>query len=261
MRRSRPRSHPRGAVGRDDLVCGINPVRETLRAARESVRRLWTVRGVGAAEEIAALAGAAGIDVVITDQARLDDLTGGAHHQGIAAETAPFAYTPLGDVLARDARLLVALDGITDPQNLGAIIRSSEALGASAVVVPRDRAAPVTTAVVRAACGATAHLPIVQVVNLARSLGEMKARGFWIVALDLEGADGFSHLPALDRAVLLVGGEGGGLRRLVLESADFRVRIGMRGRVESLNAAVAAAIGVYEIGRTLFGSAGPPVRA
>ncbi len=150
-------------------------------------------------------------------------------------------------MLARGTPLVIALDGVTDPQNLGAIVRSAEVLGAGALIVPRDRSAPVTPTAIRAAAGATAHLPIVQVVNLTRALGEAKERGYWIVGLVTTGSSQFHDLPALDRAVLVVGSEDKGARPLVRETCDFLVRIPQRGRVESLNASVAAAIGIYAL--------------
>lgn len=261
-RRSRSRAtrdgEPRPERGaRDDLVCGLNPVRETLRAAPGSIRRVWTVRGGRGADEIAAAARASGIPLEVVEAAALDELSGGAHHQGVVAETAHFAYVPLEEVFARGAPLLVALDGINDPQNLGAIMRSAEVLGAGGLILPRDRAAPVTAAAIRASSGASAHLPVVQVVNLVRALGEAKEHGYWIVALDPEGPTAFAGLPALDRALLVVGGEGGGLRRLVAEAADFRVRIPVRGQVASLNASAAAAIGLHALVERVAGAGRP----
>ena len=232
-------------AARDDVVYGVNPVREILRAAPNTIRRVWAGRGVRAAEEIVVAARAAGLPVETAETAMLDELSGSAHHQGVVVETAPFAYAAVEDVLARGAAVLVALDGISDPQNLGAIMRSAEVLGAGGLLLPRDRAAPVTAAAIRASSGASAHLPVAQVVNLVRALEQAKEEGYWIVALDPEGASTFADLPALERALLLIGAEGGGLRRLVAETADFRVRIPVHGRVESLNASAAAAIGLH----------------
>jgi 23S rRNA (guanosine2251-2'-O)-methyltransferase len=188
----------------------------------------------------------------------LDRLSGGGHHQGIAARTRPFAYAELDDILDAGAGLLVALDGITDPQNLGAIVRSAEVLGAGGLILPRDRSAAVTPAVVRASAGATVHLPIAQVVNLVRALESAKERGYWTVGLALDGSSTFQQLPELDRALLVVGSEGKGARPLVLEACDFRVRIPQTGRVGSLNASVAAAIGLYAVGERLREGARKP---
>jgi len=161
--------------------------------------------------------------------------------------TRPFVYATFEQVLGSGAARLVALDGITDPHNLGAIIRSAEVLGAGGLILPLDRCAAVTASVIRASSGASAHLPIAQVVNLVRALGDAKQQGYWTIGLDPAGSSTFQELPSLDRALLVVGGEGAGLRPLVREACDFTVRIPGRGRVASLNAAVAAAIGLYAL--------------
>jgi 23S rRNA (guanosine2251-2'-O)-methyltransferase len=174
-------------------------------------------------------------------------LTAGGHHQGVAVRTRPFGYVTLADLLGRRSPLLVALDGVTDPQNLGSIIRSAEVLGAGGLVLPRDRSASVTPAAVRASAGASAHLPVAQVVNLARALEDLKRDGYWVVGLDVSGSMQFQELPPLERAVLVVGSEGQGARALTLRGCDFVVRLATSGRVESLNAAVAAGIGLYAL--------------
>lgn len=245
MRRHPSRRPP--AAAPTGLVFGANPVLETLRASPEAIARVWVVPGTQAAARVAAAAQALGIAVEEADRAALDRLTAGGHHQGVAARTHPFAYATLEDVLDREAALLVALDGITDPQNLGSIIRSAEVLGAGGLILPRDRSAPVTTAAIRASSGASAHLPIAQVVNLVRALGEAKQRGYWIVGLDPAGPSQFQELPPLERALLVVGAEGSGTRPLVQRACDFIVQIPGRGRVASLNAAVAAGIGLHAL--------------
>jgi 23S rRNA (guanosine2251-2'-O)-methyltransferase len=229
------------------IVFGANPVLEALAAAPESIRAVVIDARSEAGARAAERARALGIAVETADRNALDRLTGGGHHQGVAARTRPFAYAAFEDVLTRAAPLLVALDGVTDPQNLGSILRSAEVLGAGGVILPRDRAAAVTPAVIRAASGASAHLPVAQVVNLVRALEDAKRQGYWIVGLDVEGTSRFQQLPALERALLVVGGEGHGIRPLVRRGCDFSVAIPMRGRVASLNAAVATAIGLYAL--------------
>lgn len=225
---------------------GVHPVIELLRAAPTSIERLWIVAD-GDDARVRAEAARAGVAVETIDRVSLDRLTSGGHHQGVAVRTRPFAYAELEDVLAAGPPLLVALDGVTDPQNLGAIVRSAEVLGAGGVILPRDRSAPVTATAIRASAGATAHLPIAQVVNLTRALRDAKERGYWIVGLATDGSSTFQELPSLERALLVIGSEDRGARPLVLETCDFRVRIPQRGRVESLNASVAAAIGLYAL--------------
>ena len=220
---------------------------ELLRAAPSSVDAVLAIPSARAAQAVEQLARSMGIRVESSDTASLDRLTGGGHHQGVAARVRAFEYVPTEDVLAAGHPLLVALDGIMDPRNLGAIVRSAEVLGAGGILLPRDRSAPVTPAVVRAASGASLHLPIARVVNLVRALARAKELGYWVIGLDPLGPSGFQELPDLERAILVVGGEGKGTRPLVLGACDFRVRIPVRGRVTSLNASVAAAIGMYEL--------------
>ena len=237
---------PHAASPAPTIVYGANPVLELLAAAPESVEQLWVAAEADAAR-VRAAAAEAGITVEQADRPTLDRLSGGGHHQGVAVRTRPFAYAELEDILDAGAPLLIALDGITDPQNLGAIARSAEVLGAGGLVLPRDRSAAITPAVVRASAGATAHLPIAQVVNLVRALESAKGRGYWTVALTLDGSSTFQQLPELEHALLVIGSEGKGARPLVLEACDFRVRIPQAGRVGSLNASVAAAIGLYAL--------------
>jgi 23S rRNA (guanosine2251-2'-O)-methyltransferase len=239
------------AAGAHDVIFGLNPVLETLRASPRSVQRLYLVPALHGGDRVAAEARRHGIAIDVVDRAALDQMTGGGHHQGVALKTSPFTFTVIEDLLDAAPSLLVILDGITDPQNLGAIVRSAEVLGAGGVVVPKDRSVGVTPAVIRASSGAAIHLPIAQVVNLARTLDSLKERGYWIVGLAAEGKSKFQDLPSIDRAAVVIGGEGRGMRALVAKSCDFTVAIPVRGRVASLNAAAAAAIGLHEMAARL----------
>jgi len=248
------RRHPQRPPRRPDttaVVFGANPVLEALSAAPESVSAVVVAPGSDAAARVADRARALGVPIETADRSALERLTAGGHHQGVAARTRPFAYAALEDLLAHAKPLLIALDGVTDPHNLGSIIRSAEVLGAGGLILPRDRSAAVTPATMRVASGASAHLPVVQVVNLVRALEEAKRIGYWIVGLDPEGSSRFQELPALERAVLVVGSEGKGARPLVRRGCDFLVRIPVRGHVTSLNAAVAAGIGLYALAERL----------
>jgi 23S rRNA (guanosine2251-2'-O)-methyltransferase len=227
-----------------------------LRAAAGTLEKLYVVRGAQIAERILIDARAQGVPIETTDRDALDRMTGGGHHQGVAARTKQLEFVAIEDLLRARPALLVVLDGITDPQNLGAIVRSAEVLGAGGVVFPKDRNVGLTPTVVRASSGAAMHLGIAQVVNLARALEEVKKAGYWIVGLDADGTSGFQDLPAFERAAIVVGSEGKGIRPLVARTCDFLVSIPVRGRVTSLNAAAAAAIGIHELAtRTL--AAGP----
>lgn len=239
------------AAAASDVTFGLNPVLEVLRASPELVERLYLVPGLQSGDRLATEARRRGITVEVTDRVALDRMTTGGHHQGVAARTKPFAFQAIEDVLDAGPSLVVVLDGITDPQNLGAIVRSAEVLGAGGVVIPKDRSVGVTSTVIRASSGAAIHLPIAQIVNVVRALEILKERGYWIVGLAAEGTSQFQDLPALDRAAVVIGGEGRGMRPLVAKSCDFTVAIPVRGRVTSLNAAAAAAIGIHELAARL----------
>jgi 23S rRNA (guanosine2251-2'-O)-methyltransferase len=251
MRRHSPRPRRASRAPLGDVLFGINPIRELLSASPASVERLYVVPGVQAADRVAEAARAHQIAVEIADRSALDEMTGGGHHQGLAARTRPPACVAFDDVLRMAPRLLVVLDGIMDPQNLGAILRSAEVLGAGGVILPKHGSAGLTPAVVRASSGAALHLRVCEVVNVVRALEQLKEHGYWIVGLDGAGPSRFQDLPSLERAVLLIGSEGRGIRPLVTRACDFLVGIPVRGRVASLNAAAAAAIGLHELATRL----------
>ena len=232
------------------LLLGPRSVEEALRAdpRRLSVIYLSDER----AREFEPQARRAGVTCEIKSADELNALAGGLRHQGTIAIAGEYAYAELDDVLehAGPAPLLIALDQIADPHNFGAIVRSSVAFGADAVITLKDRAAPVTPVVVRASAGATERARIVRVTNLARTLDALRERGLSIVGLDASGASAFDALP-FDPAgrVLVIGSEGSGLRRLTRERCDTLARIELAAGFESLNASVAAAIALYESAR------------
>lgn len=244
----------------DRLVVGLHPVRELLRAGR-AVRTVTVAHGRSGSEvvdELLALAAEAEVPVERVDRETLDALAGEGGelvHQGVVARAPAFPYASLDQVLAAADRsgrppLLVALDGITDPHNLGSIARSAEAVGAHGLVVTERRAASVTPVAEKAAAGALAWLPVVRVTNLVRTLGELAPRPVWSLGLDADGEVevGESAL-ASEPVVLVVGAEGAGLARLTRESCDQLVTLPMRGRIASLNASVAAAVALYALDR------------
>jgi 23S rRNA (guanosine2251-2'-O)-methyltransferase len=208
----------------------------------------------GPLQEIVAGAHSRSIPVQRVDARRLDDLSRGLPHQGVAALAAAEALADLEDLLelARrrtEAPFLLVLDGVEDPQNLGAVIRTAEAAGAHGIVIPRRRAAGLTPAVARAAAGATAYLPVAGVGNLVQALERLKAAGVWVVGADAAARDRYDEAGLAPPIAIVLGGEGRGLHRLVRERCDRAVHIPLYGRVGSLNVSAAAAVLLYEVAR------------
>lgn len=240
-------------------VYGRWPVLEALRAGH--VERVYVARETRAApvlREIHEAARAASVPVQAVPRAELDKLLANRNHQGVAALQRQHAYATLDEITAiADAAaaagagpgLILVLDGVQDPGNVGSLLRSADGAGVHGVVVPLHRAAGITPAVVRASAGAAEHLAIARETNLTRTLEWLKHAGYWVVGLDQEGVLPYEGLDASRPLAVVVGGEGKGLTRLVRESCDVVVRLPMRGRIDSLNAAVAGAILLYEIGR------------
>ena len=237
------------------VVPGVHPVRELLRAGAPvaAVHLAAGREATDEVEEIRWLARDAGVTVNVVGRDELDRLADGVTHQGVVAVGPPYPYRDVAELLP-DAdgapSLLVALDEVTDPQNLGSIARTAEAVGADGVIVPGRRTVGVTPAAEKAAAGALAHLPVARVTNLVRTLAELGERQVWSVGLD---ADGDVAVPDCDLftepLVLVVGAEGRGLSRLTRERCDLLVSLPMRGRIASLNASVAAGVTLYEIRR------------
>jgi 23S rRNA (guanosine2251-2'-O)-methyltransferase len=256
----------------DELLFGRRPVLESLRAG-QSIQRLYIASGLERAralDEIRSRARHAGIPVAVLPRAEIDRLSDGGNHQGVVARTVRFRYTPLEEILAAGSPSLLFLDGVTDPHNVGALIRSAGAAGFDGVVLPTRRSSGVTPAVRRVAAGAAEVVPVARVANLARALEEAKSAGMWVVGLDEAGEADVWSSNLLDPPVALVlGAEGRGLSRNVADHCDGVVRIPMQGRIASLNVSVAGGIAMFEIARrrapsgTLHpagSTAGPPDR-
>lgn len=240
------------------LVYGLNPVREVMASSPGMIAVMYVARGLRAADALVADARRGGVAVEIAEADALDRMTAGGNHQGVVARTKPFEFRAIEDVIDASPRLVVVLDGVTDPQNVGAILRSGEVLGAGAMILPKDRSAAISPTVLRASSGAAVHLPVAQVVNVTRGLEQLKAAGYWIVGLDAAGTSRFQQLPSFERVAIVIGGEGKGIRPLVIKACDFLVAIPVRGRVASLNAAAAAAIGIHEVANRVFRAASEP---
>ena len=238
------------------FVYGVNPVLEALKAHPRDVVRVMLERGKEGrrsqgADRVAEAAAKAGVRVEDVPQGDLAHRSRSGVHQGVGAELAEFRYAELEDILARasGSALLLLLDGVTDPQNLGALIRSAHAFGANGVVVPKDRAAGVTPASFKAAAGALEHCPLARVTNLARALEQLKEQGIWTVALAAEGDKELGEVDLTVPTALVLGSEGSGVRPLVRKTCDHLARITIAGQVGSLNVAAAGAVALYEVAR------------
>ncbi|MGH4026506.1 MAG: 23S rRNA (guanosine(2251)-2'-O)-methyltransferase RlmB, partial [Pseudonocardiaceae bacterium] len=252
---ARNRRHPETEAG--ETVLGRNPVLECLRAAVPATA-LQVAVGIDADDRISEsvqLAADAGLAILEVPRADLDRLAGGALHQGVALQVPPYTYAHPDDVLAAAresgaAPLLVALDGVTDPRNLGAVVRSAAAFGAHGVLLPQRRSAGITAVAWRTSAGTAARLPVARVTNLTRTLKDCAAAGLMIVGLEAGGSMSLDSFPlATEPLVLVLGAEGRGLSRLVRETCDATVSIPMAGPVESLNASVAAGVVLAEVAR------------
>ncbi len=236
-----------------NVAYGMHTVRVLLTRSPARVRRVLIVSGRDAARhaEIRELAMRAGVQLSGADEATLDRMAAGGRHQGVVAEVVVRATDPetqLEEALdaAGDAPLLLVLDGVQDPHNLGACLRSADAAGVAAVIVPRDRAAGMTPVVRKVAAGAAETVPFIAVVNLARTLRELKDRGFWLVGTDDETGKSLYDADLKGPTAIVMGSEGLGLRRLTRECCDLLVSIPMAGAVESLNVSVAAGVVLFE---------------
>ncbi|MBL8952252.1 MAG: 23S rRNA (guanosine(2251)-2'-O)-methyltransferase RlmB [Myxococcaceae bacterium] len=239
-----------GAASSTRFVFGVNPALEALRARPQEIDRLFFAEGSlspSVAGEILSRAKDAGVRVDQVPRERLAAFAEGGVHQGIVLEMRDFAYAELED-LVKEPGIIVVLDSLQDPQNVGAIIRSANAFGAKGVVIAKDRAAAITGSVTKASAGATEHTQIARVTNLSRALEELKEKGWWTVAADPAG-EPLGTKPLEGNLAVVIGAEGPGVRQGVLAQCDFKVRIPMLGDVASLNASVSAGILLYEIVR------------
>ena len=245
--RREPREH-------HDTVAGRNAVVEALRAGIPA-KELVVATGVDIderLEESVRLAQKMGIGIREIERRQIENMTGIANHQGIALVAKPFQYSSQKEIFARakEPALFVAVDGVTDPRNIGAIARSAAAFGADGLLIPERRNAPLTASAWKASAGAAARLPIAQVTNLVRSMQDAKEFGCFIVGLDGDADTEVEAMEIADQPIyLVVGSEGRGLSRLVRENCDLLIKIPMSNTVESLNASVAMSIALYAVDR------------
>ncbi|MDP9053262.1 MAG: 23S rRNA (guanosine(2251)-2'-O)-methyltransferase RlmB [Acidobacteriota bacterium] len=227
------------------VLIGIHPVVEALRAKRP-LERILIARGAGGhrLQEVIELARSTGTPVRFEERGALDRLAGAKSHQGVLALGAEKKYAQMEDV-ARASELLVVLDGVEDPHNLGAIIRTAHAAGAGAVMIAERRAAGLTETVAKSAAGALEHLPVVRVVNISQTLRSLKDEGYFIYGLDERGETSYDTVDWPEKTVIVMGSEGKGLHDLVKKNCDALVRIPMAGKIASLNVSVATGIVLF----------------
>jgi len=239
--------------GATEYIGGRNPVLEALRSGR-TVDTIYLAAGLreSGVRELLRLARERGAVVQEVPRPKLDDLLGGANHQGVVARISPYAYWELDDLLARVGQggnppFLLLLDGIEDPHNLGAVLRTGDAVGVDGVIIPKRRSVGVTPTVVKVSTGAVEHVPVVRVNNMVRCIETLQGHGIWVVGSDAAAEQLYTEVDYDGPVALVIGGEGKGLSRLVREKVDFLVRLPMVGHVNSLNAAVAASVLMYEV--------------
>jgi 23S rRNA (guanosine2251-2'-O)-methyltransferase len=240
----------------DQIIYGINPVLEALKADRPWLNKIVIAEGRRGTplKSIQQLAREKGVPVQVRVKEVLTKLAGRENHQGVVGLLAGFPYSTFEDLLrisrSQPRRVcILILDSMEDPQNLGSLIRTGEACGVTGVILPRDRAAGVTPAVVKASAGAAVHIPVARVTNLVNALEDLKKEGFWIVGADSRAEKSLYEMRFDMNVGLVIGSEGRGIRPLVLKKCDFTVSIPMRGKISSLNAAVAGALILFEIMR------------
>ena len=235
----------------NDIIFGRNPVREALLSGRE-IDSLLVARGErqGSVRVIIEMCREKGVPVRDVAPIKLDSLCPGGSHQGVAAYVAAHEYSSVDDIFALAASrgeppLIVLCDGLSDPHNLGAVIRTCDAAGDHGVIIPKRRAAGLTWAVDKASAGALEYVPVARVTNLTSCISELKEKGVWVCAADMDGQP-MVKSDMTGPLAIVIGGEDGGISRLVRESCDFAVAIPMRGRINSLNASCACAVMLYE---------------
>ena len=228
-----------------EIIYGSRPVVEALESGRRKVFEVFDAVGD---LEVGKAANSRGVKPKRVSRRRVDELSGGGVHQGVAARVEPYPYSGLGEILAPPEPLVLVLDGVTDPRNLGAVLRVADGAGASGVIIPRDRATGVTAVAVKASAGASEHVRVARETNLRRAIEQMKEAGLWVYAAEAVGPP-YPRLDLTGPVGLVFGSEGRGVRRLVREACDGTVAIPMLGNVGSLNVSVAAAVLLYEVRR------------
>ncbi len=248
-----------------DILYGLHPVEEAVRAGSRRFDHVCLARDRADAklDRLAVLCREAGIRLRLEPRDHLTELAGTAAHQGVVAVVRPRALVDLEDLLApsQDPPLLLALDGVEDPQNFGALLRTADGAGVHGVVATERRAAPLSGVAAKAAAGAAEHVPMARVVNMTRSLEQVKSAGIWVLGLDERGATDYDRFDYTGPCALVLGREGAGLHELVKRTCDHLLRIPMAGAIASLNVSVAGAVVLFEAARQRRLAAAPAVAA
>lgn len=233
------------------ILAGRHAITEAIKAGR-GINRILIADGMhGGVRELRDLARAHDITVDIVSRAKLDAAAQGARHQGMLAYAAPVSYVPVEEIISAvrargEEPLLLLLDGIEDPHNLGALLRTADAAGVHGILLPRRHSVPLTETVARVSAGALEYVPVAHIGNVAQTMRALKEEGFWIAGADMAGSDTYDKANLTGALVLVIGSEGRGMSRLTRELCDFTVRLPMCGKINSLNASVAGAILMYE---------------
>ncbi|MDI3529889.1 MAG: rRNA (guanosine2251-2-O)-methyltransferase [Thermoanaerobacter sp.] len=235
-----------------NVILGRNPVIEAIKSGKEIEKIYVSKTAGGNISKIINFAKEAGIVVSTTDNDTLSELAGSRNHQGVVALSAVYKYFEVDDLLEyaeqkKEKPFLLILDEITDPHNLGAIIRSAEAFGVHGIIIPKRRAVGVNATVVKTSAGAVEHMRIAKVSNINNTIRDLKERGLWIVGTDVNAEKSFEELNYDFPVAFVIGNEGKGVSKLVLQNCDFVVKIPMKGKINSLNASVAASILIYQV--------------
>lgn len=237
-----------------EVLAGVNSIMEALKGRRR-IEKIYLQEGGRQGkriEDLLRFAQKKGIYVQYVAKQKLDQMYPLSNHQGVIAKVESYEYAEIGEVLEIAALrgqspLLLILDGIEDPQNLGSIIRTAECAGVHGIVIPRHQSVEINATVAKASVGAVEHMPIIKETNLVNLIKELKEKGFWVIGADMNGVQDYFAVSIPSPTVLVIGGEGQGMRRLVKENCDILVKIPMQGRINSLNAAVASALVIYEV--------------
>lgn len=238
---------------KSDKIEGRNPIIEALKSDRE-IDKILIAKGAiqGSIQKIIGMAKDKKVPIQYVERRKIDDLSQSNNHQGIIAFVAAHEYVEVEDILkvAEDrgeAPFIIILDEITDPHNLGSVIRSADAAGAHGIIIPKRRAVGLTAVVAKTSAGAVEYMGVAKVSNISQTIEYLKEKGIWIVGADVDGEKTYYHNDLTGKIALVIGSEGKGLSRLVKEKCDFLVNIPMKGKVSSLNASVAASVLMYEV--------------